>query len=207
VRATGVTLSQEQAAWAQEEVRRRRLQGQVTIRIQDYRDVGEQEPFDAVASVGMVEHVGLQEMTGYFRKVHGMLRSGGLFLNHGIGTGWVPRPNHGPSFIDSYIFPDTELLAVDGMLAHAAAGGFEIRDVENLREHYVLTLCEWRKRLESSWERASELVTEAVTRAWRVYLAGSAHSFRRGQLAVYQTLLAKLDVNGWCGLPLEWRSK
>ena len=119
------------------------------------------------------------------------MRPGGAFLNHGItrrATEPVPR---GPSFIDRYVFPDGELLPINASLGHAEAVGFEVRDVESLREHYALTLRHWVRRLEAQHEQALRVVNETTYRVWRLFMAGSAHGFTGGRLNVHQALLVK----------------
>ena len=107
----------------------------------DYRDIDER-PFDKIASVGMYEHVGRAQLDTYVGGVRRLLRPGGLFLNHGI-TRLHAKPPRGPTFIDRYVFPDGELHPVNDIIGALEAGGFEIRDVESLREHYALTLRRW----------------------------------------------------------------
>lgn len=203
VHATGITLSENQAEYAQRRVCELGLEDRVEVRLQDYRAVEEPAAYDAVVSVGMVEHVGRKNLPRYFKVVNRLLKPGGLFLNHGIGTGVVPNPQHGTSFIDEYVFPDGDLFPLTDMNAPAEAAGFEIRDVENLREHYMLTLRHWVKRLETRHQEALTYVNEPVYRTWRVYMAGSAHQFKKGNLAIYQTLLAKIEANGKARVPLN----
>jgi cyclopropane-fatty-acyl-phospholipid synthase len=200
VHATGITLSENQAARARERIDALGLQKQVEVRIADYRELKD-ESYDAIASVGMVEHVGEPNLPGYFTQALRLLREGGLFLNHGITTGSVPRVMEKDSFIDTYVFPDGDLFPIARVLAPAEAAGFEIRDVENLREHYALTLRRWVERLERNHEAVRQITDERIYRIWRLYMAGSAHSFSTGQLAIYQTLLAKLKA-GTASVPL-----
>jgi len=210
VRATGITLSERQAEYAQEQVCKFGLQDRVEVLLQDYRALEGREAYDAVVSVGMVEHVGRKNLPLYFGAANRLLKPGGVFLNHGIGTGPVPNPLHGTSFIDEYVFPDADLFPLAEMLGPAEAAGFEIRDVENLREHYALTLRHWVRRLEAHHDEALRFVSEPVYRTWRVYMAGSAHQFNVGILAVYQTLLAKLSPGGAANVPLTraaWYSR
>jgi cyclopropane-fatty-acyl-phospholipid synthase len=202
VNVTGVTLSREQADWAAERASRARLGGRVRIRCQDYRALEKGLCFDAAVSVGMSEHVGREKLPEYFSGVWALLKPGGVFLNHAIGEGCRYRPSRGPSFIDEYVFPDSDIPPIESVLASAAASGFEVRDVENLREHYALTLRHWVRRLESSHDEAVAVVSEATYRVWRLYMAGSAHGFDRGRLAVYQVLLARPDEKGRSHLPL-----
>jgi cyclopropane-fatty-acyl-phospholipid synthase len=194
VMATGITLSKNQEAHVKQEIERLDLGDRVQVRLQDYRRVTEVDHYDAIVSVGMVEHVGRPGLSDYFKIAHRALKPGGAFLNRGIGTGAVPLLNS--SFINEYVFPDGEILSIGDMLGLAEAPGFEIQDVENLREHYALTLRHWVRRLEARHDEACQAVGESVYRIWRLYLAGCAHSFKSGFLALYQTLLTKLPSEG-----------
>jgi len=205
VNVTGVTLSREQAIWAEDRVSEAGLHERVRIRCQDYRSLEKDRDFDAVVSVGMSEHVGTENLSGYFGSIWGILRPGGVFLNHAIGEGCRYRPSRGPSFIDEYVFPDSDIPPIEVVLASAASAGFEVRDVENLREHYALTLRHWVRQLESNHDEALKIVNEATYRVWRLYMAGSAHGFEHGRLAVYQALLVKPDGVGRANLPLTRR--
>lgn len=191
VRATGITLSECQAEYAREKIRALGLEDRVEVRLQDYRELDAPGRYDAIVSVGMVEHVGRKNLPLYFEAAHRLLKPGGLFLNHGIGTGVFPTEQHSDSFIERYVFPDGDLFPLGEMNCPAEPAGFEIRDVENLREHYALTLRHWVRRLESRHAEALKYVSEPVFRTWRLYMAGSAHRFETGALAIYQTLLAK----------------
>ncbi len=202
---TGVTLSPQQAALASNRARAAGLATDVTIELRDYRDLPEAEPFDAIVSVGMSEHVGRAHLEGYFEKLGRLLKPGGVFLNHAIGEGVRPRGERGPSFIDEHVFPDSDIPPIPVVLTAAERAGFEVRDVENLRDHYTRTLRQWVGRLEDNHERALRYVDEATYRVWRLYLAGSAHGFRMGQLGVYQALLAKPGAAGDVPLPLTRR--
>lgn len=205
VAVTGITLSQRQAEYAAAQVRAAGLQDSVKIELRDYREVGTAAPFDAIVSVGMSEHVGAQQLTDYFRVAEAALRPGGVFLNHAIGDGVRPARRTGPSFIEAYVFPDGDTPPIPTVAQAAEAAGLEIRDVENLREHYALTLRHWFRRLEAAHAPALRFVNESTYRIWRLYLAGSAHGFARAQLAVYQMLLSKPDAAGESQLPLTRR--
>jgi cyclopropane-fatty-acyl-phospholipid synthase len=126
-------------------------------------------------------------------------------LNHAIGEGVRPPARVGPSFIEEYVFPDSEIPPIPVVLQAAESAGWEVRDVENLREHYALTLRHWVRRLEAARADAMNFVSDATFRIWRLYMAGSAHGFARGRLAVYQTLLSKPDSQGQSRLPLTRR--
>ncbi len=202
VSVTGVTLSENQASFARERAAKEGLTGQVQIELRDYRDFGHDARFDAIVSIGMSEHVGRENLASYFNTAHALLRPGGVFLNHAIGEGYRFRPSQGPSFIDKYVFPDSDIPPIHTVMGAAESAGFELRDAENLREHYALTLRHWVRRLERQHKQALAFVPETTFRVWRLYMAGSAHGFARGRLAVYQLLLAKPDDQGRTNLPL-----
>jgi cyclopropane-fatty-acyl-phospholipid synthase len=175
----------------------------VKIELCDYRSVRAPDGgFDAIVSVGMAEHVGREHLPEYFQTAAGLLKPAGVFLNHAIGEGQRAQRFRGPSFVDAYVFPDSDIPPLPVVVAAAATAGLEVRDVENLREHYTLTLRHWVHRLEAAREMARTLVDEPTYRIWRLYMAGSAHGFAHGDLAIYQTLLAKPEAAGDARLPL-----
>lgn len=202
VEVLGVTLSRKQADLANQRVREDGLSDMVRIELRDYRDLAGEGEFDAIASIGMAEHVGRQNLAAYFTTVGAHLRPGGVFLNHAIGEGVRERQFRGPSFIDANVFPDSDIPPLPVVLAAAEVAGLEIRDVENLREQYSLTLRHWVRRLEANAAEARAVAGDATFRTWRLYMAASAQGFVRGHLAVYQTLLSKLDPGGKSSLPL-----
>lgn len=191
VEALGITLSEPQAELANERIRAAGLAGRCRAEVRDYREVDEAEGFDKLVSVGMFEHVGLTRLEEYFAKAWRLLRPGGVFLNHGIAKSLARALPEGPSFIDRYVFPDGELLPVATTLRAAESCGFEIRDLESLREHYHLTLRHWVRRLEARRGEAVRLTDEVTYRVWRLYMAACAYCFRKGSLNLYQALLAK----------------
>jgi cyclopropane-fatty-acyl-phospholipid synthase len=200
VECVGITLSVPQAEMARERVRAAGLNDRCRVEISDYRDIDHDQQYDKIVSVGMFEHVGKALLPGYFHKVWNLLRPGGVFLNHGISPS-ATYHRRGPSFTDRYVFPDGDLVPLNTSLRAAELSGFEVRDVESLREHYALTLHHWVERLESHAEEARLITSDTTYRIWRLYMAGSAHAFRGGRLNVFQTLLAK-PVRGLSGLPL-----
>jgi len=209
VHATGITLSEEQVALAQERIAEAGLTAQCAVQLLDYRDAEPLGQFDKVVSVGMVEHVGEDKLLEYFRSAFHLLKPGGAFLNHGIGRASNREKPSEPTFTDAYVFPDAELIPISTMLHHAEKAGFEVRDVENLREHYFLTLSHWLRRLEARQFEARELIAELKYRIWRLYLAGSAYYFQSGKLGLYQSLLVKTAA-GRSGLPLtreDWYAR
>jgi len=207
VHAEGITLSESQAEWARSRIAEAGLGNEARIELRDYREIATTSGFyDAIVSVGMAEHVGRERLPDYFTAAHRALKPGGVFLNQAIAEDIIPRPGNPESFrgsfIEQYVFPDGDIPPLPIMLTAAESSGFEIRDVENLREHYALTLRHWLGRLEAHHDEALRFVDEATYRAWRLYIAGSAHGFSYGHIAVYQTLLAKLDPSGEIKLPL-----
>ncbi|HUN28471.1 MAG TPA: cyclopropane-fatty-acyl-phospholipid synthase family protein, partial [Alphaproteobacteria bacterium] len=171
--ALGITLSRVQYEEANRRIEELGLGERARVEFRDYRDLGNRT-FDRIASVGMVEHVGRKMLPTYYASAYAALRPGGLFLNHGIAEqspGRKPPPN---PFIERYVFPDGDLVAVADSLAIAERHGFEVRDVENLREHYARTLRAWVDNLERNRNEAIAQAGEAAYRVWRLYMAGSA---------------------------------
>lgn len=195
----GVTISDEQAAYARRRVTRLGLDDRVEIRVQDYREVAD-GPFDAISSIGMAEHVGKRRMALYFERLYGLLRPGGRVLNHAIssvGGSRLPRR----SFAHRYVFPDGELLDVADTVRFMEQAGFEIRDVQNLREHYAQTLRFWVENLERNWDVAVGLVGEARARVWLLYMSGSINGFDDAGLHLHQTLGVRLHDDGRSDMP------
>ncbi|MDQ3951144.1 MAG: cyclopropane-fatty-acyl-phospholipid synthase family protein [Gemmatimonadota bacterium] len=213
VEAVGITLSERQAAVARQRIVDARLESRCKVEVRDYRELADEGLFDKVASIGMVEHVGLGQLPDYFRAAFRALKPGGLFLNHGIvsiagararslGQRLAARLWRRNVFINRYVFPDAVLVPVAPVIDAAERAGFETRDLESLREHYAMTLRHWVRRLERHEREAIRLVGEVTYRAWRLYMAGSAYGFRSGRIGVLQTLFAKPDARGSTGLPL-----
>jgi cyclopropane-fatty-acyl-phospholipid synthase len=200
VEALGVTLSENQAAVARERIERAGVGHRCRVEVRDYREVAG-EAFDKLASVGMFEHIPAEGLGDYFAHAWRLLRPGGAFLNHGIARPLDQPQRRGRSFVTAYVYPDAELTPVSTVLRLAEAAGFEVRDVESLREHYPLTLRAWLRRLEASKEAAVRAASEVTYRIFRLYLAGSAHGFATGRLNVYQSLLLR-PHEGRSGLPL-----
>jgi len=199
VEVVGVTLSEEQAKYARQRIDEVGLGDRVEIRVQDYREVDD-GPFDAISSIGMAEHVGRKNMAQYFKQMYSLLRPGGRMLNHAIssvGGSRLPRR----SFVNRYVFPDGELLDVGVTALVMERAGFEIRDVENLREHYASTLRQWVANLEDSWDEAVKLVGEARARIWLLYMSGSVNGFDDGGLQLNQTLGVRPHSGGRSDMP------
>lgn len=201
VHATGVTLSAEQADYASRRVNEEGLRDQITIRLQDYRDISD-GPYDAISSIGMFEHVGENRLAEYFSRMHVLLASGGRLLNHGITRPAGSQPLGHKGFIPRYVFPDGELHEIGSVVTRVQHAGLEVRHCESLREHYALTLRAWVENLERHYDQAVALVGEGRARVWRLYLAGSALGFEAGEIEVHQVLAVRPD-HGRSGLPLR----
>jgi cyclopropane-fatty-acyl-phospholipid synthase len=180
------------------------LDGQVEVRVQDYRDVHD-GPFDAVSSIGMFEHVGAAMLDEYFSALYRLVRPGGRLLNHGIARAGGVRARARfarRGFIDRYVFPDGELHEVGAVVSRIQKAGFEARHVEGLREHYALTLRSWVHNLERNWTPAVAEVGDGRARVWRLYMAASAVGFEDGMLQIHQALAVRSE-KGASGMPLR----
>ena len=213
VDATGITLSENQAKLARERIAQAGLSDRCRVEIRDYRTLTADDAYDKIASVGMVEHVGLSHLPVYFESAYRALKAGGLFLNHGIVSLEAARPKgiggkmwdlvwKSGSFIDTYVFPDGRLTAAADVISAAELSGFEVRDVESLREHYAMTLRHWVRSLEEKSDAAKALVGDHTFRVWRLYMSGSANAFATAAINIIQTLLAKPTAAGKSNLPL-----
>jgi len=192
VNAHGITLSRNQYEHVQRTIRRRGLEQKVSVELIDYRDLRGEVEYDKLVSVGMFEHVGLKNLPTYFAIAHRLLKPGGLFLNHGITSdegGW--KKSISTEFINRYVFPDGQMETVSMVQQIMEGAGFEIHDVEGLRQHYALTLREWVNRLELRHEEVLKHVPESVYRIWRLYMAASALQFEEGIAGVYQILVSR----------------
>ncbi|GAB7033075.1 class I SAM-dependent methyltransferase [Streptomyces sp. NPDC021749] len=207
VRAVGITLSEEQATYARKRIAEAGLADRVEIRVQDYREIKD-EPFDAISSIGMAEHVGHTRYAEYAAALYALLRPGGRLLNHQIGRRPLADEEayHVDEFIDRYVFPDGELAPVGRTVAQLEEAGFEVRDVEAIREHYALTLRQWVANLERHWDAAVRLTSPGRARVWRLYMAASALSFERNRIGVNQVLAVRTPEAGASGLPLRART-
>lgn len=202
VHAIGVTLSQEQAAWAQKAIADEGLSELAEVRFSDYRDVPE-TGFDAVSSIGLTEHIGVHNYPSYFSFIQSKLRDGGRLLNHSI-----TRPDNrahakAGSFIDRYVFPDGELTGSGRIITEIQDVGLEVRHEENLREHYALTLAGWCRNLVDNWDACVAEAGEGTARVWGLYMAGSRLGFERNVVQLHQVLAVKLGPKGQAGLPLR----
>ena len=194
VKATGITLSQNQHDHVAAKIAELGLADRVRVQLLDYADLPEDRLYDRVASVGMFEHVGIRNYRRYFGKIGRILKPGGLVLNHGITHNWTGADSLGSGigdFIEQYVFPGGQLAHVSRVIQGLADNGLELIDAEALREHYARTLWHWVERLEANAETARREVGEEKFRVWRIYLAGSAHAFDRGWLSLFQLLAGK----------------
>jgi len=205
VHATGITLSDEQLAFARSRIEQLGLQEKIDVRLMDYRDLSSDVQYDKIASVGMFEHVGRLNLPQYFSKIYSLLKPGGVVLNHGITTNSLDDHALGSDigrFVDEYVFPGGELVHLSTVIGEMASQGIEVWDAESLRPHYAKTLWEWVKRLEGASERAQELVGEKRYRIWKIYMAGSAHAFDRGWISIFQILGVKPFDTGVTPYPM-----
>ena len=201
VDALGITLSRNQADLANKRIARIGVHNRCRVEVRDYRDLNDIGGYDKLVSVGMFEHVGESRLPLYFGHAWRLLRPGGVFLNHGIARRETDPQPTGPTFISRYVFPDGELVPIHSTLRYAEAAGFEVRDIESLREHYTLTLRHWARGLELHRDQALRVVGDPTYRVWRLFLHGSAYGFSVGLLNIYQAVLLKPN-NGHSGLPL-----
>jgi cyclopropane-fatty-acyl-phospholipid synthase len=203
VKALGVTLSAQQAAWGQRAIEAAGLADMAEVRHLDYREVTE-TGFDAVSSIGLTEHIGKAQLPAYFGFLYGKLKPGGRLLNH-----CITRPNDSDparramGFINRYVFPDGELEGPGYLMSAMNEAGFEIRHEENLREHYAMTLTGWGANLDAHWPEAVAEVGEGTARVWRLYMAGSRLGFDRNMIGLHQLLGVRLGADSRSGMPLR----
>jgi cyclopropane-fatty-acyl-phospholipid synthase len=202
VQALGVTLSEQQAAWAQERIKADGLDHLAEVRFMDYRDVVETD-FDAVSSIGLMEHIGVRNYPDYFTFLQGKLKVGGRMLNHCITRRDGALSTKAGAFIDRYVFPDGELAPVGTIVTAMHDHGLEVRHVEDLREHYALTLEGWCRNLEEHWDEALGEVTLGIAKVWGLYMAGSRLAFERNEIGLHQVLGVKVGPDGDAHVPLR----
>jgi cyclopropane-fatty-acyl-phospholipid synthase len=208
----GVTLSKEQAAWANESFARAGIADRCSAEVRDYRDIPPQRRFDKISAVGVVEHVGVANLAPFYAGVYALLEPGGLFLNHLIitildppkeegkpGSGKVLRQHN--AFIQKYIFPDAEMPTIGEVVQNTERAGFEVRDVESLREHYATTFRHWLRRFEARADEVKALLGESGYRAYRLYMAAFPPRFEEHWCGLSQVLLSRNAPGGRTGLP------
>ncbi|MEV4645618.1 cyclopropane-fatty-acyl-phospholipid synthase family protein [Saccharopolyspora sp. NPDC049357] len=199
VEATGITLSRSQFEHIERRVTQLGLQGRVRVRLEDYRELAG-VPYDAVASVEMGEHVGESRYADYVATLHRMLRPRGRLLLQQMSRGDAAAPGGG-AFISSYIAPDMTMVPVGRTVERLEAGGFEVRDVEAMREHYVATVREWARTLDEQHEGAERMLGPEQHRVWRLYLAGGLLAFEENRMGVDQIVAVRPDELGTSGMP------
>ncbi|MDT4930143.1 MAG: cyclopropane-fatty-acyl-phospholipid synthase [Pseudonocardiales bacterium] len=201
VEATGITLSAQQRDHTVKRIADRGLADRVEVRLQDYRELADTgEQFDAVSSIEMGEHVGEGQYPVYAGILHSALKPTGRLLLQQMSRHQDTAPGGG-AFIEAYIAPDMHMRPMARTLAHLQDAGFEIRDVEAMREHYVTTVEQWIETFESKWDQFVGLVGEEVARVWRLYLVGGALTFEEGRMGVDQFLAVKATADGRSGMP------
>jgi cyclopropane-fatty-acyl-phospholipid synthase len=211
VNARGITISKAHGELAQQRIREQGLGDRCRVDIMDYRELPRDRQYDKIAAIGIIEHVGENRLNDYFQLVWDLLKPGSVFLNHGIC--WPGRNRKiermkdrlpfNRNFIQRHIFPDLDLLPLHVILQSAGRAGWEVRDVENLREHYTITLRKWLENLDAHWDAAVAEVGEATARMFRAYLGHSSHSFQVGDINLIHTLFAKPAANGRVDIPMS----
>ena len=212
IKALGVTLSREQADWANEWIAREGLQDLAEVRVQDYREVPERD-FDGICSIGMMEHVGVKNYQSYFEEMFKLLKPMGRLLNHQI-TISHDKPDGRPGqdeFLDRYIFPDGDLGAPGFIESCIHDAGFKLVHQENLRQHYAPTLHHWCENLEANWDDAVRQVGFERAKVWGLYMAACALNFEIDGIQIHQFLAVKPDRVGhpdgkWYPLRPWWRA-
>jgi cyclopropane-fatty-acyl-phospholipid synthase len=201
VHALGVTLSREQAAWAQQAIKEEGLDHLAEVRFMDYRHV-EETGFDAISSIGLTEHIGVKNYPSYFGFIRDHLRPQGRLLNHCITRHDNVKRETG-AFIDRYVFPDGELIGSGKIITEAQNAGLEVQHEENFRVHYAKTLAGWCQNLVDNWDACVAEVGEGTARVWGVYMAGSRLGFERNEIQLHHVLATKTDPDGTSGYPLR----
>lgn len=201
VKALGVTLSREQANWAQKAIKADRLDDVAEVRFSDYRDVAEGD-FDAVSSIGLTEHIGVANYPAYFGNISSKLRDGGRLLNHCITRpDNISKANAG-AFIDRYVFPDGELIGSGTIVSAIENTDLEVQHHENIRVHYAKTLTAWNDNLRDNWDACVNEVGLGTAKVWGIYMAGSRIGFERNNIQLHHVLATK-TVDGLSGYPLR----
>jgi len=205
VKAHGVTLSQKQFDYTAAKIKRLGIENRVTVELRDYSTL--EGTYDKIASIGMFEHIGLANMPKYFQKINSLLRDRGILLNHGISRHAKPTRRAARKIsperrlLLKYIFPGSEIDNVGHTIDLLEINGFEVHDVEALREHYALTTRHWYKRLMARKEEAINFVGIEKFRIWALYLAGVSIGFTDGSIHICQIVATKHSAKGASGLP------
>jgi cyclopropane-fatty-acyl-phospholipid synthase len=201
VTALGVTLSREQATWAQEKIKEEGLDDRAEVRHLDYREVAEGD-FDAISSIGLTEHIGVANYPSYFGFLRDKLKPEGRLLNHCITRSHNRKQSTG-AFIDRYVFPDGELTGSGRIITEIQDAGLEVHHEENLRMHYARTLAGWNRNLVEHWDECVAEVGEGTARVWGLYMAGSRMGFTLNEIQLHQVLATKTTADGHSGMPLR----
>ena len=201
VKAIGVTLSQEQALWAEDAIKRDGLEDVAEVRFGDYRDIAE-TGFDALSSIGLTEHIGVKNYPAYFGFMRSKLVPGARVLNHSI-TRWTNKNIQTGAFIDRYVFPDGELIGSGKIISEMQEAGLEVRHEENLREHYAMTCAAWSRNLVEHWDECVAEVGEGTAKVWGIYLAGARIGFEWNEIQLHQVLGVLPHDDGTADFPLR----
>jgi len=191
VRAHGVTLSQAQAAYAAERIRKEGLGDRCRVEYLDYRDLPASARYQKIAAVGVIEHVGIPNYPAFFGSVRARLEDGGLYLNHGIVHEFHWKRTSQTEFLYRHVFPNGDLAGLSQTLTEIERAGFEIVDVENLRLHYARTCRQWVERLRERADEARAVAGERTYRTWLLYLTCSVVAFEDGSIGLHQVLSRK----------------
>jgi cyclopropane-fatty-acyl-phospholipid synthase len=211
VQGLGITLSEQHGLLARERIRAKGLEDRCRVEIMDYRDLDLARPFDKISAIGISEHVGERRLPDFFRRVHALLKPGGLYLNQcicwrGDSRRWRRALEQfrfiRQNFLLRYVLPDMDLVPPHVIVHAAGRAGLEVRDLENLRPHYAITLRHWLERLNAGWDRAVAEVGEPTARVYRAYLAYCSYAFAANKNSLIQTLLARPDGRGGVEIPL-----
>lgn len=187
---TGISLSVEQIKVARQRAKNEGLDGQVKFELLDYRQFGSSaEKFDRIVSVGMFEHVGIDQYSIFFQKVQELLKEDGVMLLHSIGRAQGPSSTN--AWIRKYIFPGGYIPALSEVVPHVEKAGLHIADIEVLRLHYARTLREWRLRFDANLENIQKIYDEKFCRMWEFYLTGAEASFEHWGNMVFHLQLSK----------------
>lgn len=201
VKALGVTLSEQQALWAQQAIKEQGLDDLAEVRFSDYRNVPERD-FDAVSSIGLTEHIGVGNYPAYFGFIRDRLKPQGRLLNHCITRNDNTNDGSAGAFIDRYVFPDGELAGSGTIVRAAEDAGLEVQHHENFRVHYAKTLTGWNKNLVDNWDACVAEVGLGTAKVWGLYMAGSRIGFERNKIQLHHVLATK-TVDGVSGYPLR----
>ena len=209
VQAEGINISSEQVERARERIKKSGLEKSCQVHLRDYREMSKPGGYDKVAAVAVAPHAGRDLLPTFFKCAWEQLRPGGVFFNESIGVHSTADLLLGRDFVRRYVFPDGEAVPISTYLEALESAGFQVRDVENLAEHYVYTLRHWLRRYEERADEARRIAGELTYRTWRAFLAVAIHEFEVGTAQLYQTLLVKSVEKGRSGLPLtrqDWYS-